>query len=167
VAGFWLVNFPWGKLFLGDGGAYFSGFSLAWLSVELLARNESVSPWASVLVVGYPTIEVLYSVVRRRRVRQSPGAADRHHLHSLVATQLIQPRLKDVQPNLRNAAVSVVMWICALVPVVPAVLFYSSPEILIPALALCVLAYHLLYRWVAAGASRASAAEAEAADVRA
>jgi UDP-N-acetylmuramyl pentapeptide phosphotransferase/UDP-N-acetylglucosamine-1-phosphate transferase len=26
VAGFWLVNFPWGKLFLGDGGAYFSGF---------------------------------------------------------------------------------------------------------------------------------------------
>jgi UDP-N-acetylmuramyl pentapeptide phosphotransferase/UDP-N-acetylglucosamine-1-phosphate transferase len=152
VAGFWLVNFPWGKLFLGDGGAYFSGFGLAWLSVELLARNESVSPWASVLVCGYPTIEVLYSVMRRRRLRQSPGTADRHHLHSLVATQVIQPRFPRLQPNLRNAAVSLVMWLCALVPVVPAVFFYSRPEILLPALAGCVLAYHLLYRRIAASA---------------
>lgn len=159
VAGFWLVNFPWGKLFLGDGGAYFSGFSLAWLSVELLARNESVSPWASVLVVGYPTIEVLYSVMRRRRGRQSPGAADRHHLHSLVATQVIQPRLQRLHPNLRNAAVSLVMWVCALIPVLPAVFFYSRPEILLPALGLCVLGYHLLYRWVAAGAGSPAAAE--------
>ncbi|HET8748399.1 MAG TPA: glycosyltransferase, partial [Ramlibacter sp.] len=64
VAGFWLVNFPWGRLFLGDGGAYFSGFTLAWLSVELMARNPRVSPWASVLLCAYPTLEVLYSVIR-------------------------------------------------------------------------------------------------------
>ena len=166
VAGFWLVNFPWGKLFLGDGGAYFSGFALAWLSVELLARNESVSPWASVLVCGYPTIEVLYSVMRRRKVRQSPGAADRHHLHSLIATQVIQPRLPGLHPNLRNAAVSLVMWICALVPVVPAVLFYSRPDILLPALGGCVLAYHLLYRRIASSVTADSELPA-AADQRA
>jgi UDP-N-acetylmuramyl pentapeptide phosphotransferase/UDP-N-acetylglucosamine-1-phosphate transferase len=152
VTGFWLVNFPWGKLFLGDGGAYFSGFALAWLSIELLARNPGVSPWASVLLCGYPTIEVLYSVMRRRKVRQSPGAADRHHLHSLVATQLIQPRLSRLHPNLRNAAVSVVMWVCALVPVLAAVLFFNQPELLLAAMAACVLAYHLLYRWVASSA---------------
>jgi UDP-N-acetylmuramyl pentapeptide phosphotransferase/UDP-N-acetylglucosamine-1-phosphate transferase len=167
VAGFWLVNFPWGKLFLGDGGAYFSGFALAWLSVELLARNDSVSPWASVLVVGYPTIEVLYSVIRRRKVRQSPGMADRNHLHSLIATQVIHPRLPGLAPNLRNAAVSVVMWICAVVPVVPAVLFYNQPNILVPALAACVLAYHLLYRRVASTAPDSVLPEAEAADLRA
>ena len=166
VGGFWLVNFPWGKLFLGDGGAYFSGFALAWLSVELLARNESVSPWASVLVCGYPTIEVLYSVMRRRKVRQSPGAADRHHLHSLIATQVIQPRLPGLHPNLRNAAVSLVMWICALVPVVPAVLFYSRPDILLPALGGCVLAYHLLYRRIASSVT-ADSELPDAADQRA
>jgi UDP-N-acetylmuramyl pentapeptide phosphotransferase/UDP-N-acetylglucosamine-1-phosphate transferase len=153
VVGFWLVNFPWGKLFLGDGGAYFSGFALAWLSVELLARNESVSPWASVLVCGYPTIEVMYSVMRRR-------------LHSLIATQVIQPRLPGLAPNLRNAAVSLVMWICALVPVVPAVLFYKQPDILVPALAGCVLAYHLLYRRVASSAAAADSELPDAADLR-
>jgi hypothetical protein len=104
-------------------------------------------------------------VMRRRRLRQSPGAADRHHLHSLIATQVIQPRLPRLHPNLRNAAVSLVMWICALVPVVPAVLFYGRPDILVPALAACVLAYHLLYRWVASSAA-AVADLPEAADLR-
>jgi UDP-N-acetylmuramyl pentapeptide phosphotransferase/UDP-N-acetylglucosamine-1-phosphate transferase len=152
VGGFWFVNFPWGKLFLGDGGAYFSGFALAWLSVELLARNPGVSPWASVLLCGYPTVEVVYSVIRRSRRRHPPGQPDRRHLHSLVATQLVQPRLASVQPNLCNAAVSVLMWVCAIVPVIPAVLFSGRPEILVPALALCVAAYHLFYRRVAAAA---------------
>ena len=150
LAGFWLVNFPWGKLFLGDGGAYFSGFTLAWLCVELLARNSGVSPWAAVLICGYPTIEVIYSIFRRRMQKRSPGEADRHHLHSLVATQLVHPRLPNLPPNLRNAAVSVVMWICAVTPVIPAVLFPSRPDVLIPALGLCMLAYHLFYRRVAA-----------------
>lgn len=149
VVGFWIVNFPWGRLFLGDGGAYFCGFALAWLCVELLARNRGVSPWAAFLLCAYPTIEVAYSVVRRRRQRQSPGAADRHHLHSLVAMHLVQPRLKELQPTLQNAAVSIVMWGCALVPVVPAVLFPQRGEILVPSILGCLLAYHLAYRWIA------------------
>ena len=166
VAGFWLVNFPWGKLFLGDGGAYFSGFALAWLSVELLARNPGVSPWASVLLCGYPTVEVLYSVVRRRKQRRSPGEADRRHLHSLVATQFVQPRLAQLPPNLRNAAVSIVMWIGATVPVIPAVLAPGRPDILLPALALFAFGYHLVYRRLAASANQAELLE-HPADARA
>ena len=154
VAGFWLVNFPWGRLFLGDGGAYFSGFTLAWLSVELFARNPHVSPWASVLICAYPTIEVVYSVIRRRLQRRSPGEADRHHLHSLVATHIVQRRLQHLHPNLRNAAVSLVMWVCAVVPVVPAVFFPGRPDVLVPCLAGCFLAYHLFYRRVASAGTR-------------
>jgi UDP-N-acetylmuramyl pentapeptide phosphotransferase/UDP-N-acetylglucosamine-1-phosphate transferase len=149
VTGFWLINFPWGRLFLGDGGAYFSGFALAWLSVELLARHPGISPWTSVLLCAYPTVEVLYSIMRRRRQRRSPGTADRNHLHSLVATEWIQPGLTGVHPNLRNAAVSVVMWICALLPQLPAIFFYNRPQVLLPSLAACFLAYHLFYRRVA------------------
>jgi len=150
VAGFWLVNFPWGRLFLGDGGAYFSGFTLAWLSVELFARNANVSPWASVLICAYPFVEVVYSIIRRRRQHRSPGEADRHHLHSLVATCVVQPRLRRLHPNLRNAAVSVLMWVCALVPVIPAIFFPGRPDVLLPCLGGCFLAYHLFYRRVAA-----------------
>ncbi|MBE7369427.1 MraY family glycosyltransferase [Ramlibacter pallidus] len=166
MGGFWLVNYPWGKLFLGDGGAYFSGFALAWLSVELLARNPSVSPWASVLLCGYPTIEVVYSILRRRKLRQSPGQADRHHLHSLVALRIVHPRLSGARPNVRNAAVSLVMWVCAAVPVIPAILFPTRPDILLPALGGCALAYHLFYRRLADSSEAGNAADS-AADVRA
>lgn len=149
VAGFWLVNFPWGKIFLGDGGAYFSGFALAWLSVELLARNPQVSPWCSVLLCGYPAIEVVYSIYRRRRSKLSPGDADRSHLHSLIATQIVHPRLAKWRPDFRNAAVSVLMWQAALITILPAVLFPTRADVLGVALALCIVSYHVVYRWVA------------------
>ncbi len=155
VGGFWLVNFPWGKLFLGDGGAYFAGFALAWLTVILLVRHPQVSPWCSVLLCGYPTVEAVYSIYRRRRQRRSPGEPDRYHLHSLVATQFVQPRLARLAPFLRNAAVSVLMWGCAVVAVTPAVLFPTHGPLLLGVLAGCFAGYHFVYRHVAASAAPA------------
>ncbi len=150
VVGFWVVNFPWGKLFLGDGGAYFSGFALAWIAVLLPARNPEVSPWASLLVCAYPIIEVIYSMVRRRQRRQSPANADRGHLHSLVATGIILPRLALLHPTLQNSAVSVVMWVGAAVPALAALACWRRTELLMFCAAACVLLYHLIYRRVAA-----------------
>lgn len=37
VLGFFLVNYPFGKIFLGDGGAYLLGFWLGWIAVVLIA----------------------------------------------------------------------------------------------------------------------------------
>ena len=31
--GFMLVNFPFGKIFLGDGGAYLLGFLVGWIAI--------------------------------------------------------------------------------------------------------------------------------------
>jgi UDP-N-acetylmuramyl pentapeptide phosphotransferase/UDP-N-acetylglucosamine-1-phosphate transferase len=149
IAGFWFVNFPWGKLFLGDGGAYFAGFSLAWLAVLLPMRNPDVSPWASLLVCAYPIIEVVYSVVRRYNKRQSAGAADRSHLHSLVATVIVQRRLSALHPTLQNSAVSVIMWVCAAVPALAAIAFHNRTGLLVICAVACVVAYHFIYRRVA------------------
>jgi UDP-N-acetylmuramyl pentapeptide phosphotransferase/UDP-N-acetylglucosamine-1-phosphate transferase len=149
IAGFWLVNFPWGRLFLGDGGAYFAGFALAWIAVLLPVRNPSVSPWASLLVCGYPVIEVLYSIARRWHDGQSPSQPDRRHLHSMIASRIVQRRLRRVDPTLQNSAVSVLMWICAAFPALLGVTFHGRTSALILSAACCVLLYHLLYRQVA------------------
>jgi UDP-N-acetylmuramyl pentapeptide phosphotransferase/UDP-N-acetylglucosamine-1-phosphate transferase len=148
IGGFWLVNFPWGKLFLGDGGAYFAGFALAWLAVLLPARNPDVSPWASLLACGYPIIEVLYSVARRRLHRVPAGHADRAHLHSLVATRIVQPRTAHLPAVMQNSAVSVLMWLFAAVPAVAAVVFHSNTTVLISFALLSAVLYHWLYRSV-------------------
>jgi UDP-N-acetylmuramyl pentapeptide phosphotransferase/UDP-N-acetylglucosamine-1-phosphate transferase len=148
IAGFWLVNFPWGKIFLGDGGAYFTGLAVAWLAVLLPMRNSSVSPWASLLMCGYPVIEAVYSIVRRSAGGRSPGQPDRAHLHSLVATRLAG-RLRGVDPTLQNSAVSLLMWICAAIPAFLGVTFHGRTVWLALSAAFCLLLYHCLYRQVA------------------
>lgn len=85
MAGFLIVNFPYGRIFLGDGGAYCMGFMLAWVVVMLPVRNPSVSPWAPVVVCAYPVIEILFSVLRKhRRSGHHPGQPDKVHFHMLV-----------------------------------------------------------------------------------
>jgi UDP-N-acetylmuramyl pentapeptide phosphotransferase/UDP-N-acetylglucosamine-1-phosphate transferase len=151
VAGFWLVNFPWGKLFLGDGGAYFAGFALAWLAVLLPMRNSDVSPWAGLLVCAYPVIEAIYSIVRRRLVHQSPGSADCLHMHSLIKTQIIRKKLAHWPQQRKNAAVSPLLWCFAALPASMAMAWYNAPtRWLMLGMVACVLVYHQSYRRLAA-----------------
>ena len=66
VFGFFWVNWPFGKIFLGDGGSYFIGFSLAWVAVMLIERDPSVSAFAALVVCVHPVTEVLFSIYRRK-----------------------------------------------------------------------------------------------------
>jgi UDP-N-acetylmuramyl pentapeptide phosphotransferase/UDP-N-acetylglucosamine-1-phosphate transferase len=155
VAGFWLVNFPWGKIFLGDGGAYFAGFALAWLAVLLPMRNPDVSPWAGLMVCAYPVIEVIYSIVRRYHQHVSPGAPDCMHLHSLVKTQLVRKKLTHWSRQQRNAAVAPLMWCYAALPASMAIAWYNAPtRWLMLGLLACVVVYHQIYQHLAAARMR-------------
>jgi hypothetical protein len=90
VWGFFWVNWPLGKIFLGDGGSYFVGFSLAWVAVMLIERNPSVSAFAALLVCAHPVTEVLFSIYRRKIKKTNPGRPDRLHLHSLVKQRYVR-----------------------------------------------------------------------------
>lgn len=151
IGGFWLVNYPWGKLFMGDGGAYFSGFAVAWLAVLLPMRNPQVSPLAALLVCAYPVIEVLYSMARRHAKRQSPSAADDAHLHSLVKTRLIGSKLSamGVDSRARNAAVSPIMWGFGALPAIGATALFDRPIPLLLGIVFCFILYHFSYRYLA------------------
>ncbi|MBD3894141.1 glycosyltransferase [Hydrogenophaga sp.] len=150
VLGFWLVNFPLGKIFLGDGGAYLVGFALAWLAVLLVMRHPGVSPWLVLLACAYPVTEVLYSVWRRLRQRLPTGAPDNLHLHSLIKTQVIMRWLAHWNPRLRNAAVSPLLWLYAALPAGLAVALEGAPVwAAIAALLVCVHWYHLIYQLLA------------------
>ena len=65
LTGFIAFNYPFGKIFLGDGGAYVLGFLLAWVAVMLPMRNPEVSVWAPLLVCAYPINEALFTMGRR------------------------------------------------------------------------------------------------------
>jgi UDP-N-acetylmuramyl pentapeptide phosphotransferase/UDP-N-acetylglucosamine-1-phosphate transferase len=88
VGGFYLLNFPRGRIFLGDGGAYLLGFLVAVLGIFLAGTQEKVSPWYILAVLIYPVWEVLFSAYRKRREGRSPLEPDAYHLHMLVYRHL-------------------------------------------------------------------------------
>jgi UDP-N-acetylmuramyl pentapeptide phosphotransferase/UDP-N-acetylglucosamine-1-phosphate transferase len=145
VMGFLLVNWPWGKLFLGDGGAYFVGFALAWIAVLLLARHSEISAWAPLLVCAYPILEVGFSIYRRRKRGCNPGAPDRLHLHSLVKKRLVRKMLPNASNLVRNSVAGLLMWGAALIPAAMAVTEKHDSLELAFLFALCALLYSSVY----------------------
>ncbi len=147
--GFLVFNWPLGRLFLGDGGAYFLGMSLAWLAVLLPARNPSISPWVSFLVLAYPSMEMLSTLARRIRKKYCLVSPDRHHLHSLMFERLNRTDFAVKSLLIRNsiAGFSVVM-IASIAPII-AVAFHDNERLLITASLVYAAAYSVVYRWLA------------------
>ena len=151
TVGFLPINFPLGRLFLGDSGAYFLGFFIAALAVMLPARNPEVSPWISLLILGYPMTETIVSIVRKTRRRgHHPGSADRVHLHMLVYRSFGRGLSNKLRfPRFRSPLTGALMWgfsfvILLFVSVIP----YTTLAGML-ALIVTVLLYLFVYRHVA------------------
>lgn len=103
VWGFFWINWPYGKIFLGDGGSYFLGFSLAWVAVMLIERNSNVSSFAALLICVHPVTEVLFSIYRRKIKKLHPGHPDRMHFHSLIKQRYVRRWFSGVSADGRNS----------------------------------------------------------------
>ncbi len=142
--GFWFINWPWGKLFLGDGGSYFGGFALAWACVMLIERNAGVSAFAALLVCIHPVTEVLFSIYRRKLRHTHPGHPDRLHLHSLIMRRIVRSNLR-VNLRMTNPLTGILLALMS-VPAVTAA--YAVHDQTLAAATLCLvsmLGYVTLY----------------------
>lgn len=146
--GFWVWNFPRGMIFAGDGGAYLWGFVLGVLSVLLIERNTTVSPWFPLLLMLYPVWETLFSIYRKKWVRgQSPGDPDGLHFHMMVYKRLVRWMVRDdnaLVRTQRNSMTAPYLWGMSLLTVVPAVFFWSNTH----ALMLIALSFVTVYVWL-------------------
>lgn len=104
LAGFLIWNYPGGRVFLGDAGAYFLGFMYAQLSMQLVARNGELSAWYVIVLAGYPIVDTLFAMYRRGVVRRRPlMEPDALHLHSLVYRRIAIPReLQRLERRVRD-----------------------------------------------------------------
>lgn len=148
--GFLVWNFPFGRVFLGDGGAYFLGFMLAELAVQLVVRNPGVSPFYALAVLFYPVFETLFSIWRRRFKRGVPaGQPDALHLHQLVFRRLVRVTFsrdrRHAVPALCNAMTSPYLWVLALIGLVPATIWWDNAWALCASLVVFAGVYIWLY----------------------
>lgn len=148
LLGFLVWNFPFGRIFLGDAGAYFLGFALAETSILLVVRNPEVSPWFCLLVMVYPIWDTLFSSYRREVVRgTSWSRADTLHLHHLIYRRLVRSfNNEGGEVVMPNSITSVYLWGLSLMSAIPAVLFWDNTPVLMGFAALFAMTYCLLYR---------------------
>jgi UDP-N-acetylmuramyl pentapeptide phosphotransferase/UDP-N-acetylglucosamine-1-phosphate transferase len=141
VWGFFWVNWPLGKIFLGDGGSYFVGFSLAWVAVLLIERNPNVSAFAALLVCAHPVTEVLFSIYRRKIKKMNPGHPDRLHFHSLVKQRYVRRWFPNASADIRNSITGLLVGFMTLTAIVLA----SASQASVPGSALAFVALALGY----------------------
>ena len=146
--GFLIWNWPGGRLFAGDGGAYLLGYLTATLLVLLVARNPEVSPWFPLVLVGYPVFETLFSIYRRRFFQNARhDAPDDLHLHQLIYRLLSAHRKEAGGVPVSNNSLSVLpIWLGVLLVTLAAVRFAANAHALMGIFLLGVVAYKLLYR---------------------
>jgi UDP-N-acetylmuramyl pentapeptide phosphotransferase/UDP-N-acetylglucosamine-1-phosphate transferase len=145
VWGFFWVNWPLGKLFLGDGGSYFIGFALAWVAVLLIERNASVSPFAALLVCIHPVSEVLLSIFRRKIKKMSPGQPDRLHFHSIVKQRYVRRWFGSLSLQLRNSITGVLVGFMTLTAIVIASLVNQNSALSLLAVIVFAIGYVVIY----------------------
>lgn len=84
IAGFLVFNFPYGKIFLGDGGAYVTGHILIWMAISILFAAPDVSPLAMLLIFFFPVADTLLAIARRLSLGVPISHPDRLHFHQLI-----------------------------------------------------------------------------------
>ena len=112
ITGFFFVNFPLGRVFLGDAGAYLVGFYVFVLAAFLMTRSPDSQ---TVLKIGaacsYPLMELGWTIMRRALInKKSVFSPDNAHLHSLIYTN-IQRRFPTLSLISANNYASVVTFL--------------------------------------------------------
>ena len=149
VFGFFIFNFPFGKIFMGDGGAYFLGFILAITGLMLVDRHTELSNWFVLLIFIYPMYELLYSIYRRKIILKTDASQpDVNHLHSLVYRKLISCELFKQNKVICNSMVSPLMWLLSLVGIIPAIIWFDSQTMLIISAFMFMFIYTIIYEYI-------------------
>ena len=139
---FLLFNYPFGKIFLGDMGSYFLGLLAAYLTIQTFANNPELPSWSAVIILFYPTLEVVFSYFRKLVFSQSPFLPDNLHLHLKIYYLLSKD---NPERRLYNALVAPFLSIIWLNPLTLLPLSFSLPHLSMIVLITLIIIYLFFY----------------------
>lgn len=131
IMGLFILNFPFGKIFAGDSGAYLIGFLLGSVVLMLVQRNSKVSAWFPCLLLIYPIFETLFSIYRKVIIRKMTAMApDGMHLHMLIYKRITR-YIPFEKKCINNAMTSPFLWLLSLVGIIPAVFYWENTPLIL------------------------------------
>ncbi|RMH39571.1 MAG: UDP-phosphate N-acetylglucosaminyl 1-phosphate transferase [Alphaproteobacteria bacterium] len=145
LAGFLVWNYPMGRIFLGDAGAYTLGHVLSWCGVILIARADEVSAWAIMLVFFWPLADTLLAMVRRVQGGVPIDTPDRMHFHQLMMRFLVLAAMGRDRRSAANPVASLLVLGFIAVTVALGVIFWNDDRGAALSLGLCGVAFVALH----------------------
>lgn len=145
IIALFIFNFPFGKIFSGDAGAYLIGFIISILSIMLQSSNSDISPWFFITICSYPITEVFFSIIRKLIIqKKSPFYPDGLHFHMIIY-QRLTPLISQKKNLLRHSITSIFIWIINLIPFLFCLFFWDSTIYLIFAFLSFLFIYLFIY----------------------
>jgi UDP-GlcNAc:undecaprenyl-phosphate GlcNAc-1-phosphate transferase len=89
--GFLVYNTHPARVFMGDSGSLFIGFTLAAIGVTGVLKTQVAVMLVPVLVLSVPILEIVYSTSRRLLQGKNPFVADADHLHHRLLASGLSP----------------------------------------------------------------------------
>lgn len=79
--GFLIHNFHPAKVFAGDSGALFMGFTIAVISLLGFKTTAITSVFIPLMILAVPILDTLFAIIRRLLKHQKISTPDKQHLH--------------------------------------------------------------------------------------
>ena len=124
--GLFLINYPTGRIFLGDAGAYTLGFLLAVALITLQSRYSEISAWSILLIIFWPIADIAHSILRRKLKRKRSDRPDFLHLHHVIMRSVIILSRGRIPKGWANPIATAIILPLATVPVVMGLMFYQN-----------------------------------------
>ena len=126
VFGFMILNFPIGKIFLGDGGAYSLGHLLVWSAVILVNNSIEVSSFSILLIFFWPVADTGLAIWRRWKLGNPTDRPDRLHFHQLAMRYLEIRFFGRDRRKISNPVATLILVPLISVPQILGVLFWDN-----------------------------------------
>jgi UDP-GlcNAc:undecaprenyl-phosphate/decaprenyl-phosphate GlcNAc-1-phosphate transferase len=126
LAGFLVFNFPFGKIFLGDGGAYLIGHILIWTAISILYLAPSVTPFAMLLIFFLPIADTLLAIARRLYLGSPISHPDRLHFHQLIMRGIEIIVLGRKKRHIANPLATILIMPFAFIPMITGILLAND-----------------------------------------
>lgn len=123
ILGFLVFNYPWGKIFLGDGGAYFIGFVMVIICTYLHHMHyKNITGYSVFLINIYPVTEMAISIIRRKIIHRTKSMEpDNKHMHQLIYHKLVPATIKN-----KNACVMLIMLVFIVPQIILGMVYYQN-----------------------------------------
>lgn len=140
ILGIFILNFPFGRIFVGDGGAYFLGGAISIGLIKIYQENL-LSPWYVMLMLIYPFTDACASLIRRLVSKTSTLEPDNKHLHHMILRRVKKMGVKS--SNSQHLIVTLLTF-CFYLPFLLGANYFAKDTFLLLILCLIFILFYLL-----------------------